>query len=239
MGMRGEWAGESIGPDVRETYQELILPGSVFAFLAEHRELLFPAVMFADMYPSSNRPAVHAAPGAGRRRGAAEPAWPVGLRDGPGTALRPAMDGRLRAGPATCGLDLLPTAFDPSLLTYFRRRLKRPASPDRLFSKDQEVVAATGVLRGKHRWALDSTVSEDAVATLGTVTQLKVSSAGIFAGQQVAPLHRQQTKNLLAGCWPRRAASPKRHLGRTPALPRGPTEVVGASRTPPRFADTG
>ncbi|MFI1349722.1 transposase [Streptomyces lydicus] len=140
---------------------------------------------------------------------------------------------------AACGLDLLHTAFAPSLLTYFRRRLQRSTAPDRLFSKDKEVVAATGVLRGKHRRALDSTVSEDAVATLGTVTQLKVSSAGIFACQRVAPLHRQQTKNLLAGCWPRRAASPKRHLGRTPALPRGPTKVVRASRTPPRFADTG
>ncbi|MFG2494288.1 hypothetical protein ACGFSD_25025 [Streptomyces caniferus] len=54
MGMQGEWAGESIGPDVREACRELILPGSVFAFLAEHREMLFSAAMFADMYPSSN-----------------------------------------------------------------------------------------------------------------------------------------------------------------------------------------
>ncbi len=53
------------------------------------------------------RAAVHAAPGAGRRRGAA---WPVGLRDGPGTALRPAMEGRLRAGPA--GYGLRPVAAD-------------------------------------------------------------------------------------------------------------------------------
>lgn len=36
------------------TGRELIPPGSVFAFLAEHRDVLFPPVMFADMYPSSN-----------------------------------------------------------------------------------------------------------------------------------------------------------------------------------------
>lgn len=50
----GEWAGETVGPDVWETCRELIPAGSVFAFLAEHRGVLFPAVLFEDMYPSSN-----------------------------------------------------------------------------------------------------------------------------------------------------------------------------------------
>lgn len=39
---------------VWETCRELIPAGSVFAFLAEHREALFPGSMFADMYPSTN-----------------------------------------------------------------------------------------------------------------------------------------------------------------------------------------
>src|SRR5256885_13758904 len=52
--MQGERAGEPAGPDVWETCRELIPAGSVFAFLAEHREALFPAGMFADMYPSPN-----------------------------------------------------------------------------------------------------------------------------------------------------------------------------------------
>ena len=57
--MQGEWAGEPVGPDVWETCRELIPAGSVFAFLAEHRDRLFPAWMFADMYPSPNgRPSV-------------------------------------------------------------------------------------------------------------------------------------------------------------------------------------
>ncbi|GAA3370048.1 hypothetical protein GCM10020367_15130 [Streptomyces sannanensis] len=52
--MQGEWAGETVGPDAWETCRELIPAGSVFAFLAEHREVLFPGSMFADMYPSTN-----------------------------------------------------------------------------------------------------------------------------------------------------------------------------------------
>lgn len=52
--VQGEWVGESVGPDVWVTCRGLIPTGSVFAFLAEHREALFPAVMFADMYPSAN-----------------------------------------------------------------------------------------------------------------------------------------------------------------------------------------
>jgi hypothetical protein len=51
--MQGEWAGELVGPDVWQTCRELIPPRSVFAFLAEHRQELFPATMFADMYPSA------------------------------------------------------------------------------------------------------------------------------------------------------------------------------------------
>jgi hypothetical protein len=73
---------------------------------------------------------------------------------------------------AACGLGLLDAGFHPSLLTYFRRRLARSAEPGRLFAKVKEVVAATGVLAGKHRRALDSTVLDDAVATQDTVTQL-------------------------------------------------------------------
>jgi hypothetical protein len=73
---------------------------------------------------------------------------------------------------AACGLGLLDTAFDPSLLTYFRRRLAGSDDPNRLFSRVRQVVAATGVLAGRHRRALDSTVLDDAVATQDTVTQL-------------------------------------------------------------------
>src|SRR4051794_20963045 len=73
---------------------------------------------------------------------------------------------------AACGLGLHDTAFDPSLLTYFRRRLARSTRPARVFEAVREVVKATGALKGRHRRALDSTVLDDAVATQDTVTQL-------------------------------------------------------------------
>jgi Transposase DDE domain/Transposase domain (DUF772) len=163
--MQGEWAGEPVGPDVWETCRELIPAGSVFAFLGGHREALFPAGMFADMYPSPN----------GR------PSLPPQVLAA--TVVLQALYGlsdfeavqQVRCDlrwKAACGLGLLDGGFDPSLLTYFRRRLARSADPNRLFARVRQVVAATGVLAGKHRRALDSTVLDDAVATQDTVTQL-------------------------------------------------------------------
>jgi Transposase DDE domain/Transposase domain (DUF772) len=163
--MQGEWAGEPVGPDVWETCRELIPAGSVFAFLAEHREALFPAGMFADMYPSPNgRPSLPP-----QVLAAAVVLQALhGLSDFEAVqVLR--CDLRWKAA---CGLGLLDTAFDPSLLTYFRRRLARSEEPGRLFAQVRQVVAATGVLAGRHRRALDSTVLDDAVATQDTVTQL-------------------------------------------------------------------
>jgi IS5 family transposase len=163
--MQGERAGEPAGPDVWETFRELIPAGSVFAFLAEHREALFPAGMFADMYPSPNgRPSM-----APQILASAVVLQALhGLSDFE-TVQELRCDLRWKAA---CGLGLLDGAFDPSLLTYFRRRLARSADPNRLFARVRQVVAATGVLRGKHRRALDSTVLDDAVATQDTVTQL-------------------------------------------------------------------
>ncbi len=163
--MQGEQDREPAGLDVWETCRELVPAGSVFAFLAEHREALFPAGMFADMYPSPN----------GR------PSLPPQVLAA--TVVLQALHGlsdfeavqELRCDlrwKAACGLGLLDTAFDPSLLTYFRRRLAGSGDPDRLFVKVRQVVAATGVLQGKYRRALDSTVLDDAVATQDTVTQL-------------------------------------------------------------------
>ena len=53
-----------------------------------------------------------------------------------------------------------------------RRRLSRSEHPNRIFDAVRTVVEQTGVLRGKTRRALDSTVLDDAVATQDTVTQL-------------------------------------------------------------------
>lgn len=59
-----------------------------------------------------------------------------------------------------------------SVLTYWRRRLAASQRPNRIFEAVGQVVAATGVLKGRTRRALDSAVLDDAVATQDTVTQL-------------------------------------------------------------------
>ena len=58
------------------------------------------------------------------------------------------------------------------VLTYWRSRLRRSARPERIFEAVREVISVTGVLAGKTRRALDSTLLDDAVATQDTVTQL-------------------------------------------------------------------
>jgi IS5 family transposase len=163
--MQGTRVVGSAGPDVWETCRELIPAGSVFAFLAEHREAVFPAAMFADMYPSPNgRPSLPP-----QVLAAAVVLQALeGLSDFE-TVQELRCDLRWKAA---CGLGLLDAGFDPSLLTYFRRRLACSDDPGRLFAKVRQVVAATGVLAGRHRRALDSTVLDDAVATQDTVTQL-------------------------------------------------------------------
>lgn len=163
--MQGVRPGDLAGPDVWETCRELIPAGSVFAFLAGHRDGLFPAGMFADMYPSPNgRPSVPP-------QVLAVVVVLQALHGLPDAEAAQAVRCDLR-WKAACGLGLLDAGFHPSLLTYFRRRLQHSGDPGRLFARVREVVAATGVLSGKHRRALDSTVLDDAVATQDTVTQL-------------------------------------------------------------------
>jgi len=58
------------------------------------------------------------------------------------------------------------------VLTLWRARLRGSGRPERIFEAVRAVVAQTGVLRGRQRRALDSTLLDDAVATQDTVTQL-------------------------------------------------------------------
>lgn len=70
------------------------------------------------------------------------------------------------------GRSLTDEGFHPTVLTLWRNKLRASAAPERIFDAVRTVVAETGVLRGKVRRALDSTVLDDAVATQDTVTQL-------------------------------------------------------------------
>ena len=75
---------------------------------------------------------------------------------------------------AACGFTVGTKGFHPSTLTYWRR-LAAGDRPHLIFDKVREVIGQTGVLTGKHRRALDSTVLDDAVARQDTVTQLIAS----------------------------------------------------------------
>jgi len=151
--------------DVESVAGHLLKPGGVFAFLAGRRRVLFPDEMFADLFPS----------GRGRPSVPADVMATVitlqalhGLSDAE-TADAVTFDLRWKAA---CGLPVTAAGFHPTTLTYWRRRLAASARPNRIFDAVRAVVAQTGVLRGKTRRALDSTVLDDAVATQDTVTQL-------------------------------------------------------------------
>ncbi len=143
----------------------LLPSGSVYAFLAEHRRELFPDAMFADLFPSHlGRPSVPAD----------VVAAVLVLQALEGRSDREAVEALtfdLRWKTA-CGLPVAAAGFHPTVLTYWRRRLAASARPNRIFEAVRDVVAATGVLSGKTRRVLDSTVLTDAVATQDTVTQL-------------------------------------------------------------------
>src|SRR6266702_3042171 len=143
----------------------LVPPGSVFAFLATHRTELFPDSFTADLFPSrTGRPSL--------------PADLVGsvlvlkelydLSD-PQTADALKFDIRWKVA---CGRSLTEVSFDPSTLVYWRKRIAKSGRPDRVFDAVAEVIAEIGVLRGRRKRCVDSTVFDDAVATQDTVTQL-------------------------------------------------------------------
>lgn len=143
----------------------LIPEGSVHRFLASHREELFPPELFSDLYPS----------GTGRPSVPPEVVATVILLQAlEGLSDREATERLARdlAWKAACGLSLTEAPFHPTVLTYFRRRLRASGRPERIFEAVRQVVRETGVLGTRDRRALDSTVLEDAVATQDTVTQI-------------------------------------------------------------------
>jgi IS5 family transposase len=71
-----------------------------------------------------------------------------------------------------CGLSLTDHGFHPTVLTLWRSRLRTSDRPERIFAAVRQVISRTGVLAGRQRRALDSTLLDDAVATQDTVTQL-------------------------------------------------------------------
>jgi hypothetical protein len=88
-----------------------------------------------------------------------------------------------------CGLALTDQGFHPRVLTLWPSRLRASDRPEQIFAAVRMVIAQTGVLAGRQRRALDSTLLDDAVATQDTVTQL------------VAAIRRVRRLHPAAGRW--------------------------------------
>ena len=151
--------------DASALCRQLVPPGSVEVFLADHRHELFPDEMFEDLFRSNRgRPSIPADTVASVMVLQAL----EGLSDR--DAAR-ALTDRI-SWKVACGLALDEEGFDYSVLTYWRSRLRNSDRPERIFEAVRSVIEATGILKGKTRRALDSTLLDDAVATQDTVTQL-------------------------------------------------------------------
>ena len=151
--------------DAEQVVGGLVPPGSVFAFLAAHRQVLFDDWFTADLFGSgTGRPSL--------------PADLVGsvlvLKELYGLSDRQTADAVMfdLRWKVACGLSLTAASFDPTTLVYWRRRIAASQRPDRVFDKVAEVVAETGILSGRRKRCVDSTIFDDAVATQDTVTQL-------------------------------------------------------------------
>jgi hypothetical protein len=144
----------------------LVPAGSMFAFLAAHRAEVFPDAGYADLF----------AP-----RGAGRPSIPAtqmaavmtlqALCDYSDREAAEAVRFDMRWKVAI-GAPLDDPGFDPSTLVYWRNRIAKSERPHRVSDAVRTVIEQTGVLTGRRRRAVDSTILADAVATQDTVTQL-------------------------------------------------------------------
>lgn len=151
--------------DARALVGHLVPEGSMFWFLAEHRRDLFADGEFEDLFCSvRGRPSIPASV-------MASILTLQTLHDFSDRETAEAARCDLRWKVAT-GMALDHKGFDASTLVYWRKRLADSDRPHRINDAVKKVVEQTGVVRGRRRRAVDSTILADAVATQDTVTQL-------------------------------------------------------------------
>ena len=104
----------------------LLEPGSLYHFLQEHRREIFADAKFAHLYPSgTGRPSIPAS----------RVASVMVLQTLEGLSDREALD-QVRYNlrwKLALGLDLEDRVFDPSVLTYWRNRIKNSNTPNLIF----------------------------------------------------------------------------------------------------------
>jgi len=144
----------------------LVPAGSMFAFLAAHRAEVFPDADYADLFspPGVGRPSIPAT-----QMAAVLTLQALCDYSDRETAEAVRFDVRWKVA---IGASLDDPGFDPSSLVYWRRRLAKSGRPYRVNDAVKTVIEQTGVLTGRRRRAVDSTILADAVATQDTVTQL-------------------------------------------------------------------
>jgi hypothetical protein len=163
-----------------------LVPGnSMFAFLAAHRAEVFPDADYADLFapPGSGRPSLPAT-----RMAAILALQALHDFSDRETAEAVRFDVRWKVA---CGLAVDDGGFDPSSLVYWRNRIAKSQRPHRVNDAVRKIVEQTGVLKGRRRRAVDSTILADGVATQDTVTQLvsairKVAREVPGAAEQIA-----------------------------------------------------
>jgi hypothetical protein len=150
--------------DVAALAGHLVPAGSMFAFLAAYRAEVFPGADYADLFapPGFGRPSVPATQMAAVMTLQA-------LHDYSDRETAEAVRFGVR-WKAAIGAALDDPGFDPRALVYWRRRIAKSARPHRVNEAVKMVVEQTGILRGRRRRAVDSTIIDDAVATQDTIT---------------------------------------------------------------------
>ncbi len=144
----------------------LVPAGSMFAFLAAHRAEVFPDADYADLFapPGVGRPSLPAT-----QMAAVLTLQVLHDYSDRETAEAVRFDVRWKVA---IGSSLDDAGFDPSSLVYWRNRIARSKRPHRVNDAVRKVIQETGVLKGRRRRAVDSTILADGVSTQDTVTQL-------------------------------------------------------------------
>ncbi|WP_203759499.1 transposase, partial [Actinoplanes octamycinicus] len=160
---------------------DVLAPNSIFVFLHEHRDRLFPDGLFADLFAQVGRrsvpPSVVATVMVLQRL--------EGLSDREAVD-RFTFDARWRYAAGVGDWDTGRVGFVHTVLVDMRERLRRSPRPDRIFEVALAAARQAGLL-GRRR-VLDSTPLYDAVATMDTITLLRSAIRGLLtaAGRDLA-----------------------------------------------------
>jgi len=183
---------------VESSAGHLLAEGSVFWFHARHRSRLFPDEPFEDLFPTvRGRPSFPASV-------IASALVLQTLHNLSDRVAVEALTFDLRWKPA-CGFAIDAVALRPLTFMYWRTRLAASKRPERILEAVAQGVAKCGVLAGRRRRAVDSTVLDDAVARRDTMTQLipqvrRISKVVPGAGEVAGWVCNKLAASTGAGC---------------------------------------